>query len=228
MYFVVLGPRRSGTNYLSKLILCNTYSDSYKIANLDTKGISRNLNDRIIKLNHILGSKHSLTDIPIEKKISPDNINIFIARRDFALWVNSFANYKRKFIEGYLLDENELFNLFREYLNYFKILNDSANPSNYIVIYHEDLSSKTFHKIAEKLHFKIKKNIKEINRKVYPGGYQRKISIFEKKILKYDNQSLESKLVKEKFGRFIGDQYDPIEFLKNNGVKTNNLPILKL
>ena len=228
MYFVVLGPRRSGTNYLSKLILCNTYSDSYKIANLDNIKNPKKFNDRTIYLNHVLGSKHSLTDIPIEKKISPNNINIFIARRDFALWVNSFANYKRKFIEGYLLDENELFNLFREYLNYFKILNDSANPSNYIVIYHEDLSSKTFHKIAEKLHFKIKKNIKEINRKVYPGGYQRKISIFEKKVLKYDNQSLESKLVKEKFGRFIGDQYDPIEFLKNNGVKTNNLPILKL
>ena len=47
MYFVVLGPRRSGTNYLSELILCNTYSDSNKIANLDSQENSRNLNNRI-------------------------------------------------------------------------------------------------------------------------------------------------------------------------------------
>ena len=228
MYFVVLGPRRSGTNYLSELILCNTYSNSYKIANLDSKEISRNLNERIIKLNHILGSKHSLTDVPIEKKISSDNINIFIARRDFALWINSIVNYKRKFIENFIFNEKELDNLFNQYLDYFKILNDFAKPSNYIVIFHEDLSSKTFYKIAEKLNFKIKKNIKEINHKISPGGYRRRFSIFKNKIMRYDNKSLESKLVKEKFGRFIGDEYDPVKFLNYHGVKTNNLPILSL
>ena len=110
MYFVVLGPRRSGTNYLSELILRNTYSDSYKIANLDSNEISKNSNERIIKLHHILGSKHSLTDVPIEKKISPDNINIFIARRDFSLWVNSIVNYKRKFIENFIFNENKIKN----------------------------------------------------------------------------------------------------------------------
>ena len=46
--------------------------------------------------------------------------------------------------------------------------------------------------------------------------------------MKYDNKSLESKLVEEKYGRFIGDQYDPVRFLNNNGLKTNNLPILNL
>ena len=46
--------------------------------------------------------------------------------------------------------------------------------------------------------------------------------------MKYDNKSFESKLIKEKYGRFIGDQYDPIKFLNNHGVKTNNLPILNL
>mgnify|MGYP001362676906 CR=1 FL=1 len=228
MYFVVLGPRRSGTNYLSELILCNTNSDSYKIANLDSKEISRNLNERIIKLNHILGSKHSLTDVPIEKKISPDNINIFIARRDFSLWVNSIANYKRKFIENFIFNEKELDFLFNQYLDYFKVLNDFANSSNYIVIFHEDLSSKKLYKIAEKLNFQIKKNIKEINYKISPGGYRRRFSIFKNKVMKYDNKSLESKLVKEKYGRYIGDQYDPVKFLNNHGVKTNNLPIFNL
>ena len=228
MYFVVLGPRRSGTNYLSELILCNTYSDSYKIANLDSNQINRNSNERIIKLNHILGSKHSLTDVPIEKKISPHNINIFIARRDFSLWVNSIVNYKRKFIENFIFNEIELNVLFNQYLDYFKVLNKFANPSNYIIIFHEDLSSKTFYKIAEKLNFKIKKNIKEINYKISPGGYIGRFSIFKDKVMKYDNKSLESKLVHEKYGRFIGDQHDPLKFLNNHGVKTNNLPILNL
>ena len=228
MYFVILGPRRSGTNYLSELILCNTYSNSYKIANLDSKENSSNLNNRIIKLNHILGSKHSLTDVPIEKKISPDNINIFIARRDFSLWVNSIANYKRKFIENFIFNEKELDFLFNQYLDYFKVLNDFANSSNYIVIFHEDLSSKKLYKIAEKLNFQIKKNIKEINYKISPGGYRRRFSIFKNKVMKYDNKSLESKLVKEKYGRYIGDQYDPVKFLNNHGVKTNNLPIFNL
>ena len=68
MYFVVLGPRRSGTNYLSELILRNTYSDSYKIANLDDSKSPSSKNERIISLYNILGSKHSLTDVPIEKK----------------------------------------------------------------------------------------------------------------------------------------------------------------
>lgn len=228
MYFVVLGPRRSGTNYLSELILCNTYSDSYKIANLDSNVISRNLDERIIKLNHILGSKHSLTDVPIEKKISPDNINIFIARRDFSLWVNSVVNYKRKFIDNFQLNDKELDLLLNQYLDYFKILNNFANPSNYIVIFHEDLSSKTFYKIANKLDFKIKKNIKEINHKISPGGYRSKFSIFKNKVIKYDSKSSESKLVAEKYGRYIGDKQDPLKFLHNNGVKTDNLPILDL
>ncbi len=228
MYFVVLGPRRSGTNYLSELILCNTYSDSYKIANLDSQEISRNLNDRIIKLNHILGSKHSLIDVPIEKKISPDNINIFIARRDFSLWVNSIVNYKKKFIDNFKFNEKELDFLLNQYLDYFKILNDYANPSNYIIIFHEDLSSKTFYKIAEKLDFKIKKNIKEINYKISPGGYRRRLSFLKNKVMKYDNKSLESKLVLEKYGRFIGDQYDHVKFLNDHGLNTNNLPILNL
>ena len=67
MYFVVLGPRRSGTNYLSELILRNTSADSYKIANLDNSESFINKNERIINLYNILGSKHSLTDVPIEK-----------------------------------------------------------------------------------------------------------------------------------------------------------------
>ena len=46
--------------------------------------ISTNSNKRIIKLNHVLGSKHSLTDIPIEKKISPE---IFTDR-----WINKKKN----------------------------------------------------------------------------------------------------------------------------------------
>ena len=54
MYFVILVPRRSGTNYLSELILCNTYSDSYKIANLDSKQITRNSNERIIINNNLI------------------------------------------------------------------------------------------------------------------------------------------------------------------------------
>ena len=228
MYFVVLGPRRSGTNYLSELILSNTYSDSYKIANLDSQEISRDSNDRIIKLYDSLGSKHSLTDVPIEKKISPDNINIFIARRDFSLWVNSIVNYKRKFIENFIFNEKELDLLFNQYLEYFEVLNHSANPSNYIIIFHEDLSSKTLYKIANKLNFKIKKNLKEINYKISPGGYRRRFSIFKNKVLKYNKKSLESKLVEKKYGRFIGDQYDPIKFLNNHGVNTNNLPILNL
>ena len=228
MYFVVLGPRRSGTNYLSELILRNTYPDSFKIANLDKKEISTNSNKRIIKLNHVLGSKHSLTDIPIEKKISPDNKNIFIARRDFSLWVNSIVNYKKKFLENFIFNSKELDLLLNQYLDYFKVLNDFANPSHYIVIFHEDLSSKTFYKIAKKLNFEIKKNIKEINYKVSPGGYKSKFSFFKNKILKYNNKSSESKLIKEKYGRYIGDQYDPVKFLNDHGVRTNNLPILNL
>ena len=228
MYFVILGPRRSGTNYLSELILHNTYSDSYKIANLDKSEITKNSNQRIKKLHHILGSKHSLTDIPIERKISADNINIFIARRDFSLWINSMINYKKKFVSDYIFDEKELDIWFNHYLNYFKVLNDLANPSNYIIIFHEDLSSKTFYKVAEKLNFKIKKNIKEINYKISPGGYIGRFSIFKDKVMKYNNKSLESKLVNEKYGRFIGDQHDPLKFLNNHGVKTNNLPILNL
>ena len=49
-----------------------------------------------------------------------------------------------------------------------------------------------------------------------------------KKIKEYNINSLENKLVKEKYGRFIGDQYDPLDFLKKNGLETNNLPILNL
>ena len=228
MYFVVLGPRRSGTNYLSELILRNTYSDSYKIANLDNSKSPSNKNERIISLYNILGSKHSLTDVPIEKKISPENINIFIARRDFSLWINSIVRYKKTFIENYIFDERELDSLFNHYLHYFKVLNDFTNQSNYIIIFHEDLSAKTFCKVAEKLNFKIKKNIREIDYKIYPGGYRKKFSFFKSKVLKYDKKSLESKLVEEKYGRIIGDQYDPVKFLNNNGLNTNNLPILNL
>ena len=102
--------------------------------------------------------------------------------------------------------------LFNQYLDYFKVLKDFANPSNYIVIFHEDLSSKTLKTLSEKLNFKIKKNIKEINYKISPGGYRGRFSIFKKKILKYDNKSFEGKLIIEKYGRFIGDQYDPLSF----------------
>ena len=228
MYFVVLGPRRSGTNYLSELILRNTNSDSYKIANLDNPESFINQNERITNLYHVLGSKHSLTDVPIEKKISPDNINICIVRRDFSLWINSIIRYKRTFQKNLIFDEKELDYLFNHYLDFFKVLNNFANPSNYIIIFHEDLSAKTFSKVAEKLNFKIKKNIKEIDYKIYPGGYRRKFSLFKRKVIKYDNNSSESKLVKDKYGRFIGDQYDPVKFLNNNGLNTNNLPILNL
>ena len=89
-------------------------------------------------------------------------------------------------------------------------------------------ASKTLYKIANKLNFKIKKNLKEINYKISPGGYRRRFSIFKNKVLKYNKKSLESKLVEKKYGRFIGDQYDPIKFLNNHGVNTNNLPILNL
>ena len=73
------------------------------------------------------------------------------------MWVNSIVNYKKKFIENFIFNEKELDLLFNQYLDYFKVLNDFTNPSNYIVIFHEDLSSKTFYKIAEKLNFEIKK-----------------------------------------------------------------------
>ena len=73
-----------------------------------------------------------------------------------------------------------------------------------------------------------KKNIKAINHKISPGGYRSKFSFFKNKIMKYDNKSSESKLIEEKYGRLIGDKYDPVKFLNNHAVRTNNLPILNL
>ena len=99
-----------------------------------------------------------------------------------------------------IFDEKELDYFFNHYLDFFKVLNDFANPSNYIIIFHEDLSAKTFCRVAEKLNFKIKKNIKEIDYSIYPGGYRKKFSFFKRKVVKYDKNSLESKLVEDKYG----------------------------
>ena len=88
----VYGPRRSGTNYLSNLLLVNT---RYPVALLDSKpGRHATNNPRYRLLFAAHGSKHTLTDRPPEEKYPFGAVCIFIFKPILS-WVFSRVAYQR-------------------------------------------------------------------------------------------------------------------------------------
>lgn len=82
----VFGLRRSGTNYFSRMILGNTVDAI--VPNLDLAPSNSQLDDRSPALFEELGSKHSLSDRPIEKKLINENLNIIVVK-EFGSWMAS-------------------------------------------------------------------------------------------------------------------------------------------
>lgn len=88
---VIFGLRRSGTNYFSRMVLGNTVDAL--VPNLDLAPSRNQLDERTPTLFGQLGSKHSLSDKPTEKKLVQKNLNIVVFR-EFAHWMRSRYFYR--------------------------------------------------------------------------------------------------------------------------------------
>ena len=217
-YFVVFGPPRSGTNYLSELILLNTPGPYPKIANLD-KAPAIPRSTRVDFLHKSMGSKHFLRDKRLELKFLKDNINIFIARSDFALWVNSYGRFVSNWDKNYSPNENFVKKCYERYINYFNFLSEKQNQINCGVIFLENLNKDFLNIIAQKMNFKLNEKLVNVSYRMAPG--QRKLQEYKK--ITYSKESNLSKLVFDLYNRKIGDNKNPIDFLEMSNVNTSNL-----
>ncbi len=205
----VFGPRRSGTNYLSDLLALNTEKSQFLIANLDknpsalVKQSNRNIN-----LHHILGSKHRFSDVPIEQKLKPDNINLVVVRTDLAVWINSVSRYIKTFDRSFEVNESTIGSLIDEYRSYLVALMTSSKTSFKLVFY-EQISHLLLKNIAANFSFELNDKFKDINYKAMPGGGRAPWWKFRTKKLKYSKQSLESKICFDLTGRL---PYDNVSF----------------
>ena len=217
-YFVVFGPPRSGTNYLSELLLLNTPGPYPRIANLDkTPAIARS--KKVDFLHKSMGSKHNFKDKRLEVKFSKNNINIFIARSDFALWVNSYGSFVSNWDKNFLQNEDFVRKSYERYINYFNFLSEKQKQVNCGVIFLENLDKDFLNVIAQKMNFKLNEKLVNVSYEINPG--QSKGREYIKK--KYSKESYLSKLVFDLYNRKIGDNKNPIDFLETSRVNTRNL-----
>lgn len=222
---MIMGPRRSGTNYLAELIYRNTPLTSPKIANLD-KEPSKSLDmERFVHAYHTFGSKHQLNDRRVDTKFAKENINIFVARIDFCLWVNSITRYTRSYKTDLVVDKDYVRMLHRQYINYFRFLSISVPRSRYKVIFYEEIGPSLLHALGSSLEFSLRKKITNIEYALTPGGGRDFTALPTRK---YSEESEESQIVQELYGRTIRDSMDPTSFLEYNGVDTRLLPILRV
>ena len=137
--FAVYGPRRSGTNYLQKLILLNTL-------NLQFLCLDKNFNDQQCKLvvNAFdrLGSKHSMLDKKVVDKLNGSHINFVIAKSNLKEWVYSRCAYQKTFQPDFTVSEEALYKwITKEYLDFLDLISKNNNGCNLIFFKHEELSA---------------------------------------------------------------------------------------
>ena len=222
-YFVIFGPERSGTNYLSELLLMNTPGEYPRIANLD-RAPNHNINSkkRVDLVHNKLGSKHKLEDKPLETKFSKNNINIFLARSDFTLWVNSLARYRGTYDKNFEVNESFVKSCHKRYIDYFNFLSVNHKSINCGIVFLENLNKNILKVIAQKMQFLLNKDLVDIGYRMNPGGSKGRKYIERE----YSNETELSKIVFKLYKRKIGDNQNPIDYLAINGINTNNLLFL--
>ena len=222
-YFVVFGPERSGTNYLSELLLINTPGEYPRIANLDrVPNPNLNFKERVDLVHNILGSKHKLGDKPLEIKFSENNINIFLARSYFSLWVNSLARYRSTYVNNFEVNESFVRTCHKQYLNYFNFLSNNHKKIKCGVVFLENLNKNSLKVISRKMNFLINQELVDVPYRMNPGGSKGKKYVRRE----YSSESELSKLIFKLYKRKTGDNQNPRDFLSKNGVKISNLEFL--
>ena len=136
--FAVFGPRRSGTNYLQKLILLNTLNMRFLC--LDKKYNDQNCK-LILHAYSELGSKHSMNDIDISHKFGGDHCNIVIIKSDLKKWLYSRVAYQKTFNQEFVVSDKALHRFIeQEYLKFMQLICDHRVKYNILFLKYEELS----------------------------------------------------------------------------------------
>jgi len=137
--FAVYGPRRSGTNYLQKIILLNTL-------NLQFLCLDKNFNDQQCKLVvngfDSLGSKHSMSDKKAADKLNGSHINFVIAKSNLKEWMYSRCAYQKTFQPNFIVSEEAIYKwIAKEYLDFLDQISKNMHNCNLIFFKHEVLTA---------------------------------------------------------------------------------------
>lgn len=176
---LVFGPRRSGTNYLDKLILLNTLN--VRTINLD-KSLPQ-VECRLVISNGfpIYGSKHDLSDKTHEKKFIDENINVIIMKSSIRDWLQSRISYQRSFAPSFPITVAACQALFlNEYVGFLRDLK-SYPKSLYKFFFYESLNLKELREFLESKECLLTQFPVDLATAALPGGgisnkaYQKKI-----------------------------------------------------
>ena len=138
--FTVFGPRRSGTNYLQKIILLNTL-------NMRFLCLDKNFNDQVCKLVveafERLGSKHSMNDRSVDTKLNENHMNFVIVRDNLKDWIYSRHAYQKSFQPDFDIN-NEIIRRWidTEYLEFLELIAKNCKD-RLIFLKHEDTSAQS-------------------------------------------------------------------------------------
>ena len=137
--FTVFGPRRSGTNYLQKIILLNTL-------NMRFLCLDKNFNDQDCKLVvdafERIGSKHSMTDKVAAQKLNGNHISFVIAKENLKDWLYSRSAYQKTFQPEFKVSKNILNKwITKEYLEFFELITTSSHNRKLVFLKHEELTA---------------------------------------------------------------------------------------